>query len=72
MYTCMCTHTHTDPEADNEACRMLKVNAQNLMSAISEVLYATDSAIILSVEGQTWFAVDQVQKAISEYPNNSL
>ena len=51
---------------------MLKVNAQNLMSAISEVLYATDSAIILSVEGQTWFAVDQVQKAISEYPNNSL
>ena len=42
-------HVHTyqaDPEADNVACRMLKVNAQNLMSAISEVLYATDSAII--------------------------
>ena len=44
--SCMCTHTQTDPEADNEACRMLKINAQNLMSAISEVLYATDSAII--------------------------
>lgn len=49
MYTVtheLCTHTHTDPEGDNVACRMLRDNAQNLMLAVSEVLYATDSAII--------------------------
>ena len=43
------THTHTlstDPEADREATEMLTDNAQNLMSAVSEVLYATEAATI--------------------------
>ena len=42
------THTHSpiDPEADREATEMLTDNAQNLMSAVSEVLYATEAATI--------------------------
>ena len=36
----------TDPEADQEATEMLTDNAQNLMSAVSEVLYATEAATI--------------------------
>ncbi len=41
------THTpHADPEADQEASEMLTNNAQNLMGAVSEVLYATEAATI--------------------------
>lgn len=36
----------TDPEADQEASEMLTNNAQNLMGAVSEVLYATEAATI--------------------------
>ena len=36
----------SDPEADQEASEMLTDNAQNLMSAVSEVLYATEAATI--------------------------
>ena len=35
-----------DFEADKEASEMLTVNAQNLMKAVSEVLYATEAASI--------------------------
>lgn len=35
-----------DPEADQEASEMLTDNAQNLMGAVSEVLYATEAATI--------------------------
>ena len=35
-----------DPEADQEASEMLTDNAQNLMQAVSEVLYATEAATI--------------------------
>lgn len=35
-----------DPEADREATDMLTNNAQNLMKAVSEVLYATEAATI--------------------------
>ena len=36
----------SDPEADQEASEMLTDNAHNLMSAVSEVLYATEAATI--------------------------
>ncbi len=36
----------TDPEADQEASEMLTNNAENLMSAVSEVLFATEAASI--------------------------
>ncbi len=36
----------TDPEADQDASEMLTDNAQNLMGAVSEVLYATEAATI--------------------------
>ena len=36
----------SDPEADQEASEMLTDNAQNLMQAVSEVLYATEAATI--------------------------
>ncbi len=39
-------HQPTDPEADQEASEMLTDNAQNLMGAVSEVLYATEAATI--------------------------
>lgn len=52
----MCCHvsknTHSyvffflDAEADREASEMLTDNAQNLMGAVSEVLYATEAATI--------------------------
>ena len=35
-----------DEEADREASEMLTDNAQNLMGAVSEVLYATEAATI--------------------------
>ena len=38
--------TSPDPEADQEASEMLTDNAQNLMQAVSEVLYATEAATI--------------------------
>ena len=44
-----CVHTiclPADPEADQEASEMLTDNAQNLMGAVSEVLYATEAATI--------------------------
>ncbi len=37
---------HLDPEADQEASEMLTNNAENLMSAVSEVLYSTEAATI--------------------------
>ena len=40
------TFFYTDPKADREATQLLTVNAENLMSAVSEVLSATESAII--------------------------
>ncbi len=47
LYTHTHTHTpHADPEADQEASEMLTNNAQNLMGAVSEVLYATEAATI--------------------------
>lgn len=36
----------SDAEADKEASEMLTDNAQNLMKAVSEVLYATEAASI--------------------------
>ena len=36
----------SDAEADQEASEMLTDNAQNLMQAVSEVLYATEAATI--------------------------
>ena len=36
----------SDPEADQEASEMLTDNAQNLISVVSEVLYATEVATI--------------------------
>ena len=36
----------SDREADKEASEMLTDNAQNLMKAVSEVLYATEAASI--------------------------
>ena len=36
----------SDEEADREASEMLTDNAQNLMGAVSEVLYATEAATI--------------------------
>lgn len=35
-----------DPESDKEATEMLTDNAQNLMKAVSEVLYSTEAASI--------------------------
>jgi len=35
-----------DAEADQEASEMLTDNAENLMSAVSEVLFATEAATI--------------------------
>lgn len=50
-----------DPEADKEATEMLTDNAQNLMKAVSEVLYATEAATIRvppevrsTLSGVTW------------------
>ncbi|XP_003382439.1 PREDICTED: vinculin-like [Amphimedon queenslandica] len=50
-----------DPEADKEATEMLTDNAQNLMKAVSEVLYATEAAAIRvppeirsTLSGVTW------------------
>ena len=37
---------HADPESDREATEMLTDNAQNLMKAVSEVLYSTEAASI--------------------------
>ena len=36
----------TDPEADQEATRLLTVNAENLMTAVGVVLNTTESALI--------------------------
>ena len=41
-----CPSLPPDPEADQEASEMLTDNAQNLMGAVSEVLYATEAATI--------------------------
>ena len=41
-----CPQHPTDPEADQEASEMLTDNAQNLMGAVSEVLFATEAATI--------------------------
>ena len=41
-----------DPEADQEASEMLTDNAQNLMQAVSEVLYATEAATIRVPEAE--------------------
>lgn len=47
MYHCQLPPPpHTDPEADQEASEMLTNNAQNLMGAVSEVLFATEAATI--------------------------
>lgn len=50
-----------DPEADKEATEMLTDNAQNLMKAVSDVLYATEAASIRvppasreAISGLTW------------------
>lgn len=43
---------HSDPEADQEASEMLTDNAQNLMQAVSEVLYATEAATIRVPEAE--------------------
>ena len=50
-----------DPEADREASEMLTNNAQNLMKAVSDVLYSTEAASIrvppasrAAIPGLTW------------------
>lgn len=44
---CHCLQIATaDPEADKDATEMLTDNAQNLMKAVSEVLYSTEAASI--------------------------
>ena len=50
-----------DPEADKEATEMLTNNAQNLMKAVSDVLYSTEAAAIrvppasrAAIPGLTW------------------
>ena len=55
------SYTITDPEADKEATEMLTDNAQNLMKAVSNVLYATEAASIRvppasreAISGLTW------------------
>ena len=44
--TVKATRSADDPESDKEATEMLTDNAQNLMKAVSEVLYATEAASI--------------------------
>ena len=41
-----------DPEADQEASEMLTDNAENLMGAVSEVLFATEAATIRVPAGE--------------------
>lgn len=50
-----------DPAADKEATEMLTDNAQNLMKAVSDVLYSTEAASIrvpasarAAIPGLTW------------------
>ena len=42
----------TDPAADQDASEMLTDNAENLMSAVSEVLFATEAATIRVPPGE--------------------
>jgi vinculin len=44
--TVKATRSGDDPESDREATEMLTDNAQNLMKAVSEVLYSTEAASI--------------------------
>lgn len=51
----------SDPAADKEATEMLTNNAQNLMKAVSDVLYSTEAASIrvpaaarADIPGLTW------------------
>ena len=45
-HTYVRTYVLLDPAADREASEMLTDNAQNLMKAVSEVLFATEAATI--------------------------
>ena len=42
---CAYFHDFIDPEADKEATRLLTLNAEKLMNAVSEVLNITESAL---------------------------
>ena len=41
---CLCFYDFTDPEANKESTRKVTENAENLMTAVSEVLNTTESA----------------------------
>ena len=43
---CLCSFDIIDPEANKESIKLVTVNAESLMTAVSEVLNATESAFI--------------------------